>query len=198
MKNRFGKFTLMLNLFVLLAGVLFIVLYVVYDKGVFNLVSIVAGITFMLSGGISFASFLLEGRFSDNREKQRGWWNIVPILGGVLLGVALVAANEFFAEFISYIFAILLVIGAAYKFWFLLAFRKSVIFPKWFFIIPTIILVCGIVLFAIGINELQKVLSLIVGIAFVAYALNSIFEYVAYKKCSGTRGVSKEDYKAIE
>ena len=197
MKNRFGKFTLMLNLFLLLAGILFIVLYIVYDKGVFNLISIVAGITFMLAGGLSFATFLLGDRASEN-VKSRNWWNLVPILASVLLGIALVAANGFFAEFISYIFAVLLVIGSVYKFWFLFMFRKRMIFPKWFFIIPGIFLVCGVVLFAIGISELQKVLSLIVGIAFVSYAINSLFEYVAYKKSCVAEEESIGEFKVIE
>lgn len=194
--SKFGKFTLLLNLFVFMAGVLFIILYVNGEE-VFGLVSIVAGITLILTGCISAVSFVLGNSRLPEGEK-RSMWNVLPVVGSILFGVVLVAASGFFADAISYVFAALLIVGAVYKFWVLLAVRKRIRYPKWIYAIPAIILTCGVVLFAIGINEVQKVLSLIVGIAFIIYAVNSLFEYIAYRQCFDKHGYPRQSNKVID
>ncbi len=179
-----NKYALQLNLFVFLAGLLFVILF--YNGGgVFNLVSIILGIMFLLPSGMGIIAIL--------RERSKGgvpvsFWTLVPVVGGLVLGVVLVAMNEFFADILSYVFAALLIIGAAYKLIGMLAIRRRLVYPVWFYIIPLLIMACGIVLLALGIQIVQKWLSLIVGIAFMAYALNSVFEYIVYRKYKKTIG----------
>lgn len=179
-----GKYSLGVNVLVFVAGLLFVVLYF-KGKGVFELVSIILGITFILTSCLSLISILTKERSYRREESAVSWWRMLPDAGGLALGVLLVAANEFFAKSLAFIFATLLIIGALYKFWGLLSVRKTIVYPKWFYVIPSLILICGIVLFSIGIDAIQGVLSLIIGIAFIAYSINSLIEYVAYRRCFG-------------
>lgn len=176
-----SKFTFLLNIFAFVVGVLFIVLFC-NGVGAFEVFSVILGISFILISCFSLISMFAKEK-ADFVPERRTNWMIIPDVGGLILGIVLVAAHEFFAEFLSAVFAVLLIVGAIYKLWGLYAIRKTVVYPKWFYIVPTVIFICGIVLFTIGINAVQKVLSLIIGIAFVAYAVNSLLEYIAYRRC---------------
>ena len=79
-------------------------------------------------------------------------------------------------EIFSYLFATMLIVGANYKFWRIMSAKKTVDYPVWVFIIPSVVMVCGIVLFAVGIQIVQQWLALIVGIAFIGYSLHSLLD----------------------
>ena len=185
-----AKFSLMLNVFVFIAGLLFVILYF-NGKGVFELVSIILGIMFIMTSCLSLIAVFSKELVHKSK------WSIVPIVGGMLLGIALVAANEFFARFLAFVFATLLVVGGLYKMWGLFVARKIIVYPKWFYVVPLLIMICGIVFFAIGIDSAQKILSLVVGIAFMAYAINSLCEYIVYKEAFRKQAEVKRDSEAI-
>lgn len=181
MKN---KFSLILNLSVLALGIAFVALWA-KGMGVFDLVSIVVGILFVL-----FSSWSLVTTFVASRNQKEAASpdsgsmvvSLIPALGGLALGIAMVAASGFFVKILSYLFATLLIIGAIFKFWEIVSARKKVNYPVWVYILPSLLMVCGIVLFAVGIQIVQQWLALIVGIAFIAYSVNSMLEYGIYKK----------------
>ena len=82
-----AKFSLMLNVFVFIAGLLFVILYF-KGKGVFELVSIILGIMFIMTSCLSLIAVFSKELVHKSK------WSIVPIVGGMLLGIALVAANS--------------------------------------------------------------------------------------------------------
>ena len=65
--------------------------------------------------------------------------------------------------------------------------KKTVDYPVWVFIIPSVVMVCGIVLFAVGIQIVQQWLALVVGIAFIAYSLHSLLESVLFERLRSKR-----------
>lgn len=175
-----SKFSLILNISVFLLGVLFIVLWS-KGKGVFDLVSMAVGVLFIVFSAWSLVALLV--RVKDGLlSSHTAIWASLPIVGSLALGIAMVAASSFFVSIFSYLFATLLIVGAVYKFWEILSAKKTVSYPWWVYIIPSVVMVCGIMLFAIGIQIVQQFLALIVGIAFIVYSLHSLLEYVLYKK----------------
>jgi uncharacterized membrane protein YfcA len=95
--------------------------------------------------------------------------------------------SGFFVEIFSYLFATMLIVGAIYKFWRIMSAKKTVDYPVWVFIIPSVVMVCGIVLFAVGIQIVQQWLALIVGIAFIVYSLHSLLESVLFERLRSKR-----------
>lgn len=177
MKN---KFSVVFDLLLLAVGVLFVVLWA-NGKGVFDLVSIVVGIVIIVFS--SWLSVALIAKFKDGLIQRGGLIGAgIPLVCSLALGIAMVAASQVFVGIFSYLSATLLIVGALYKFWEIFSVRKTVVLPFWVFIMPAIVMVCGIVLFAIGIQIVQQWLALIVGVAFIIYALHSIVELVLYKR----------------
>lgn len=177
MKN---KFNLILNVVVFVLGILFIVLWA-NGKGVFDLVSMAVGIMLVVFSAWSLVALLVkrkDGLLSGNAVL----WSSVPVVGSLALGIAMIAASSFFVGVFSYLFATLLIVGAVYKFWEIMSARKNVDYPVWMFIIPSVVMACGIILFAIGIQVVQQWLALVVGVAFVVYSLHSLLESVIFKK----------------
>ncbi len=195
MKN---KFSVALNLFALAIGVLFIVLWA-NGMGVFNLVSMVVGILIIV-----FSSWLTVAMIAKFKEGtiQRGGLigGAIPLACSLVLGIAMVWASDVFVNIFSYLFATLLIIGAVYKFWEILSVKKTVAYPFWVFIMPAVLMACGIVLFAVGIKIVQQWLALIVGIAFVVFALHSLVEYALYrhiKSASAKRDATDVKFEEI-
>lgn len=182
MKN---KFDLILNISVFVLGVIFIVLWS-NGKGVFDLVSMAVGILFIVFSVWSLVALLVKRKDGVLPTKAVAWTS-VPVVGSLALGIAMVAASSFFVEIFSYLFATMLIVGAIYKFWRIMSAKKTVDYPVWVFIIPSVVMVCGIVLFAVGIQIVQQWLALIVGIAFIVYSLHSLLESVLFERLRSKR-----------
>ena len=180
MKN---KFDLILNISVFVLGVVFIVLWS-NGKGVFDLVSMAVGILFIVFSAWSLVALLVKRKDGVLPTKAVAWTS-VPVVGSLALGIAMVAASSFFVEIFSYLFATMLIVGAIYKFWRIMSAKKTVDYPVWVFIIPSVVMVCGIVLFAVGIQIVQQWLALIVGIAFID-AANSLCGFLMCPRFSNT------------
>ena len=155
MKN---KFDLILNISVFVLGVIFIVLWS-NGKGVFDLVSMAVGILFIVFSAWSLVALLVKRKDGVLPTKAVAWTS-VPVVGSLALGIAMVAASSFFVEIFSYLFATMLIVGAIYKFWRIMSAKKTVDYPVWVFIIPSVVMVCGIVLFAVVDNMSNGALAL--------------------------------------
>ena len=188
MKN---KFNLILNAVVFVVGIIFIVLWA-NGKGVFDLASMSVGIILIVFSAWSLVSLLVK-RKDGLLPSNAVLWSSVPIVGSLALGVAMVAASSFFVNIFSYLFATLLIVGAVYKFWNIMSARKEVDYPIWVFVVPSVVMACGIILLAVGIQAVQRWLALIVGIAFVVYSLHSLLESVLFKKLQSTQNKHKTD-----
>lgn len=197
------KFNLILNICIFAIGVAFIALWK-HDKGVFNIMSIAGGILLILFSSCTLIATFTRNKPADTAGQLPVALTIVPAVGCLVLGIAMIAANNFFVELLSYLCAALLIIVALYKYWVFFTIRKTLKTPFWTIIIPSIIMVCGIVILAIGIQEVQKFLALIIGVAFVVYAIHSLLEHFVYKRLIksqlGTHAsnITNVDYEEIK
>ena len=187
-----SKFSLIYNLVIFFVGVLFIVLWA-NDMKVFELVSQGLGIAFVVLGSLAMTAFFARRSNEKEAQLKQSLWALVPQVASLILGLALIFAAGAFADAFSLFFALLLIVAAVMKFWILFAARRVVALPWWLFVMPVLVMVCGIVLLAMGLDKVGILLSLIVGIVFVVYSVHSLVEYLIYSSLENTIKASSTD-----
>ena len=173
-----NRLSLISNIFIFAAGLILILMH--SQARIFETIIIIIGILFIVPGCLALVALL-----SRKAQGKINTLALVPVAGGLLLGIALVAAPAFFVEVLSYTFAVLIIVGAIVKFWTLFSVGRMVKFPVWLYVVPTLMLICGIVILLTDVRTIESVLVLITGISFVAYSANSLLEYISarrYKK----------------
>lgn len=169
------KLPLLSDLFVFIVGVLLIVLH--GRELILETIIMIVGIMMIVPSCVALVAVFAK--------KFPGNLNIIsalPILGGLALGVALVAVPEFFIGVLAYTFAVIIMLGAIYKLWLLFSVGRYVPFHWSVYLIPVALLVCGIVILTTSVREIASTLVLISGISFVAYSVNSLVEYIFYRQ----------------
>ena len=170
-----NRLTLISNIFVFIAGLILILMH--SQARIFETIIIIIGVMFIVPGCLSIVALLSRGNMGKVNMLA-----LMPVVGGLLLGIALVAAPAFFVGVLSYTFAVLIIAGSLVKFWMLFSMGRSVKMPLWLYIVPALMLVCGIVILLTDIRTIESVLVLITGIAFVAYSANSLMEGLAISR----------------
>ena len=163
-----SKLSLLSNVFVFIVGLLLVVLH--NRAAILEMIIIIIGIMFIVPSCLALIALFAR------KEKR-----MMSGVGGLILGIALVAAPQFFVGFTAYTFAIVLILGAVYKLWALLSWSRRVHFPIGCYIIPTLTLAAGIVILSTDVLRIESVLVLVTGISFMAYAINSLLEYLVYR-----------------
>ena len=158
-----SKFSLIYNLVIFFIGVLFIVLWA-NDMKVFELVSQGLGIAFVVLGSLAMTAFFVRRSNEKEAQLKQSLWALVPQVASLILGLALIFAA-----------------------------RRVVALPWWLFVMPVLVMVCGIVLLAMGLDKVGILLSLIVGIVFVVYSVHSLVEYLIYSSLEKTIKASSTD-----
>ena len=169
-----NRLSLISNIFVFVAGLILILMH--SQARIFETIIIIIGVMFIIPGCLSLVALLTRKDFS-----KVGILALMPVIGGLLLGIALVAAPAFFVGVLSYTFAVLIIAGAVVKLWTLFSVGRTVKFPLWLYAVPVLMLVCGIVILLTDVRTIESTLVLVTGISFVAYAVNSLLEYIAVR-----------------
>lgn len=167
-----NRLSLISNIFVFVAGLILILMH--SQARIFETIIIIIGVMFIVPGCLSLVALLSRKDF-----RKVNLMAVVPMVGGLLLGIALVAVPSFFVGVLSYTFAVLIIAGALVKFWMIFSVGRAVKFPLWLYAVPALMLVCGIVILLTDVRTIESTLVLITGISFVAYSVNSLLEYIS-------------------
>lgn len=100
-------------------------------------------------------------------------------VGCMALGIWMVANPTFFVGLLAYVFGAILVLYGIYHIVFMSVWSRPVPMPWWFYIIPVLMIVAGVVVIFTDVRTWNSVIVLITGIALVASSVNAIFEAVA-------------------
>lgn len=174
--------TVFYGFLVIVIGILLIVFHT--HTNLLDWVVILAGITLIIP-----CLYTLITTLSGERKARRGGYTsfntrmmtsgiVLTSVIGIALGVWLVATPAFFIGFLAYAFAILLIIYGLYHICVLVWFCRPVAMPIWFYIIPVLLIVAGVVILGTSVREIQATVILITGIGLVASGFSSITEYV--------------------
>ena len=111
-------------------------------------------------------------------------YNLIPTIGGLSFGLLIVVKASLFVALLKYIFAILLLAGGLYYVFYLLFTRGRVSMPKWYFFLPSLVAIAGVVALVLPI-ESNPTLFLMTGVSLIALSVTSVVisysEYVAYR-----------------
>lgn len=135
---------------------------------------ITIGILFLVPGLIAIFSYLLRNkkRYPDARFPLTG-------AGSVLFGILLLAMPEFFVNILMYLLGFILVLGGIQQIVSLVSARKWGRVPGGFYIIPILILICGIIVLF---NPFQAAATalVILGIASMVYGVSELVNWFRF------------------
>lgn len=166
-----GKSDLLTSAVVAIAGIIMIAFY--------QRIDILAWIVILIG-----AMFLIPGIFSlilGMRSSAKGGsaTQVIAGIGATALGAIMMAMPDVFAGVLVYIFAALLVIGGVYHIIFVGWLAKPYILPFYYYILPVLMIVAGIVLVATNLRTINNVVVLVTGISFIVWAFCSLVEWIA-------------------
>ncbi len=137
-------------------------------------VVLVIGILFIATGVFNL---IIE----MNRKDEKGRKRISPIgvlatAGTGILGILMVCTPHTMINLIIYLFAAAFILLGVYQICSLAFFYRPVTFPFWFFILPALLVITGVVICIIGPSAVAQTMTLITGIALIVYAIASFID----------------------
>lgn len=169
------KSYLLTPIIILIIGIALIVMHAQID--VIRWIVILIGCALLIPAIFNLIWILMRRRRtgSDVRETNDGSSIAVSIITG-LLGVWIVCMPAFFAAFIVYLFAALLVFLAIIDVVLMIKASSPVRPPFWFYIVPVAMIVVAILLLASPLGTINATIVLVTGIAMAASGLNRLVE----------------------
>ena len=177
-----GKLTLVItNIIILALGAVLIVFF--DDDRMAELIAVALGVLFLAPSIYSLIMLLFTNvPVEDAMHNPR--YNLIPTIGGLSFGLLIVVKASLFVALLKYIFAILLLAGGLYYVFYLLFTRGRVSMPKWYFFLPSLVAIAGVVALVLPI-ESNPTLFLMTGVSLIALSVTSVVisysEYVAYR-----------------
>ncbi len=177
-KNMNLKSNIIANLLILTAGVLLVVFH---NSNILSTLIIITGISFVIPSLANIIMILThkekdkEG-YNINRSRLSFAYGVITSLGGIGLGTWMIISPESLMGIVVYLFAALLVIAGVYNIIMLAFGHRSIKFPIWMYILPTLMTIAGIIILCTDIKSIESIVVLIVGIAMIAFAVNRFLE----------------------
>lgn len=111
---------------------------------------------------------------------------------GIALGIWLIVKPAFFIGFLAYAFAVVLILYGIYHLCVILWLCRPAKLPAYFYIIPLLLIIAGVVILCTSVRHIQSAVILITGIGLIGAGLSSFFEYIATSSVATTRSKNKE------
>lgn len=187
----------LVNAFILLAGILLVLLY--DEARLMEYIVIVLGIMFLVPSAISVVLLLSQmskHKADDDTETTSQVavsGGLLPVLGGICFGVSLILRPTLFIEIMSYIFALILIVGGLYHIFVLLITSRKSSVSIWLYFLPLIVTIAGFVLLLTDIRTVEKWVNLTTGISLICIAIASFSEYLSARKA-----LKKESQQALQ
>ncbi len=130
------------------------------------------------------AMFAIPGIFSiimGMRSKDKGGSGTMTLtgMGATALGAFMILMPQSFTGILVFLFAGLLIIGGIYHIVFVAYLSRPFVLPGYYYIIPVLMILAGIVLLTTSVRTLNHVVVLITGISFVAWSISTLMEWIA-------------------
>ncbi|MCM1310537.1 MAG: DUF308 domain-containing protein [Bacteroides sp.] len=139
-----------------------------FSNTALHTVVVVVGILF-----IAIAVFNFAFEFSRKR-KASGGTSMTAILssaGAGVLGILMVFTPTSMVDLMVYLFAAAIILLGLFQIINLAFAYRPVTFPFWFFILPALLVITGVVICIIGAHAVGELMILITGIALVVYSV---------------------------
>lgn len=191
MKNQVSNW--MTILITAAVGVLFIVWH--NEANLFQWLVRALGIMLLLPGVYILFNSISEiqgksvGREKEQEEKQpitvrrrvAAVSLVIVSAATVFIGAWMLIQPGFFAHLIAFLFATILLIYGIYQFIMATWLCRPAVLPWYFYIIPSLFVIIGIVILVTPLHTLDSIVTLCTGILLLASAINSIIQAITVR-----------------
>lgn len=175
---------------------------VAYSNVTLRTIVLVVGIMF-----IATAVFNLAYEFSRKRagNKATSMPSVIASFGAGVLGIIMVLTPIGMVNLIVYLFAVAIILLGLYEIFAMAFMYRPVTFPFWFFILPSLMVICGAVICIMGAEKVGELMIIITGVSLIVYAASTflnIIGLVTYRRKIRQSAVGAEpavkDVTAVE
>jgi len=159
------------SVLVLVVGVVFI--FMQGKANVINAIVSITGVLFLVAGGFNVI-MLMAGRKAEKPKGSSAGY--LTSLAAIALGLWMVLDPGALVSVVVYLFAGLLVVGGAYHVYMLAYGFRPLRFPVWFYILPSLMVIGGVVVFSVGATSMMEYIVLVAGVAMVIFAVSTFLE----------------------
>lgn len=139
-----------------------------------NYIIITIGILFLIPGVISTI-----GYFTRKREPGITYRFPLEGVGSLLFGLWLIISPTFFANVLMYLLGFILIVGGVQQILSLIVARRWTAVSWYFYIVPLLILIAGIVVIFDPTSSRETIL-MIIGIACLVYAVSELVNWFRF------------------
>lgn len=152
---------------------------VLWPASALNYLVITIGILFIIPGLIAMISYFA----TKKKNEETGYSVIFPIegAGSTLFGIWLVIMPEFFVNILMYILGVLLLLAGIQQISMLFAARKRTKVPGIYYLMPTLILILGIVILTYPFQVATNTFILL-GATSICYGIFELINWFRFKK----------------
>lgn len=171
-----GSNSLWINFFAFAAGLLLLIFS--GETALFSTIVIILGILFIIPCVIGFIISVFPPRDS-NGVRQFNWFTAFSSALGLVFGICLVAVPEFFATAIIYTFGALLILAGLVGIAYLVNAREGAGSSGILYIIPSLIIIAGIVIIVLGRPHiLDRIAAIVTGASLLLFSLNGFWAFI--------------------
>lgn len=142
-------------------------------------VILVLGLLLIAAAGLSFY-FSYSGARSIGKSVPV--LSVISLIVCVAVGLWMVFSPASAASLLVYIIAIGMILAGGLHVGNLLTAAGPVKFPGYFYIVPLLLVVCGVVVLIVGADRTKDCIVLICGIALIVFSLSMLLEGLSYSK----------------
>lgn len=167
------NYSLIRILFALIIGLVL----VIWPDAAVNYLLITIGVAFLVPGIISLWSYFARKKNLEEKSLR------FPIdgVGSVLFGLWLIIMPEFFADVLMFLLGFIIIMGGVQQIAFLLLARRWIIVPNAFFIVPSLILIAGIVAL-FNPSGTRNTAFMIIGITGLIYSISELINWIKFAR----------------
>lgn len=183
MKNKNFIYT---YLFTLIGGVLLIILN--NRSGIFEAMSIVLGIGFLVIGILSLISAVFISDKAREVGIKRSPALIIVSGASLILGLLMVITPTFFVNYLIYTIALLMILVGIIQLCNFMPSRSAIGLSPYFMIVPSLSILAGIIVFCVRAEVIKDCLALMTGIVLTVYSINGFVGYFSHRSLYKTKG----------
>jgi uncharacterized membrane protein HdeD (DUF308 family) len=164
-----------------IAAILLGMMLILWSKYAILYLVVAIGILFIIPGLITLITY-----FVYDHAKRPGIPSLLAGIGSLLFGVVLVVVPQFFISVLMYLLGIILLLGSIEQIVTLTRAKKRVPVPVGFYIVPSLVLIAGI-LVLFNPFKTAETLFILIGVTCLVYGIMEFIHWLKFRReCSGS------------
>lgn len=166
------KRNLWTSILVLLAGIVLVFFHGTVPETIVRIL----GAMFVIAAILNLCMQLGRTKPTETNKKGSSMIGMLTAIASGALGIWMLIDPGSLVNLLVYLFAALIILGGVYQICTLTLSYKPIRFPFGFYILPVLMVACGIVMIILGPTAIANALTLIIGISLIVYAISMFIE----------------------